>query len=94
LLELGAELETRDLDAKPLSEKELNELIGKRDYKPFLNSRNELYRARNMGEKIPSREEAVRLMSKNPNLIRRPMVVRGDGIVLGLDVTAYLALLK
>jgi arsenate reductase (glutaredoxin) len=94
LLELGAELESRDLDQQPLSEKELNELIGERDYKPFLNSRNELYRQRNMAEKTPSREDAIRLMSKNPNLIKRPLVVRGDRIVLGLDVPAYMSLLQ
>jgi arsenate reductase (glutaredoxin) len=94
LLELGAELESRDLDKQPLSEKELNDLVGVRDYKPFLNPRNELYRERNMAEKTPSREEAIRLMSKNPNLIKRPVVVRGDQIVLGLDVTAYMKLLK
>ena len=94
MLELGAELESRDLDKQPLSEKELNDLVGARDYKPFLNPRNELYRERNMAEKTPSREEAIRLMSKNPNLIKRPVVVRGDQIVLGLDVTAYMKLLK
>jgi arsenate reductase len=94
LLELGAELESRDLEGQPLSEKELNDLIGARDYKQFLNSRNELYRERNMSENTPSREEAIRLMSKNPNLIKRPIVVRGDNIVLGFDVTAYMGLLK
>ena len=94
MLELGAELESRDLDAKPLSEKELNDLIGTRDYKLFLNPRNELYRERNMAEKSPTREAAIHLMSKNPNLIKRPVVVRGDQIVLGLDVTAYMKLLR
>jgi arsenate reductase (glutaredoxin) len=94
LLELGAELESRDLDKQPLSEKELKELIGSRDYKAFLNPRNELYRERDMARKTPSRQEAIRLMSRNPNLIKRPVVVRGDQIVLGLDVTAYMKLLK
>ena len=94
MLELGAELETRDLDTQPLSEKELQELIGKRDYVPFLNSRNELYREMNMAEKTPSREEVIRLMSKNPNLIKRPISVRGEEIVLGFDVTAYMKLIK
>jgi len=94
LLELGAELDTRDLDVLPLSEEELQNLIGRRDYVQFLNSRNELYRERNMAEKIPSREEAIRLLSKNPNLIKRPIAVRGDEIVLGFDVTAYMRLLK
>jgi arsenate reductase-like glutaredoxin family protein len=94
LLELGAELESRDLDKLPLSEKELEELIGGRDYKPFLNPRNELYREQNMGQKTPSRAEAIRLMSRNPNLIKRPVVMRGDQIVLGLDEAAYRKLLK
>ena len=94
MLELGAELESRDLDMQPLSEKELNELLGARDYKAFLNPRNELYRERKMAENMPSREEAIRLMSKNPNLIKRPAVVRGDQIVLGLDEAAYRKLLK
>ena len=94
MLELGAELESRDLDKQPLSEKELHDLIGDRDYKLFLNPRNELYRERNMARKIPSREEVIRLMAKNPNLIKRPIVVRGDQLVLGLDVTAYMKLLR
>jgi arsenate reductase len=94
LLELGAVLESRDLDKQPLSEKELNELIGRRDYQLFLNPRNELYRQRRMAEKMPSREEAIRLMSKNPNLIKRPVVVRGEQVVLGFDVTAYMKLLR
>jgi arsenate reductase-like glutaredoxin family protein len=94
LLELGAELESRDLDKQPLSEKELNDLIGDRDYKLFLNPRNELYRERNMAQKTPSREEAIRLMSKNANLIKRPVVVRGDQLVLGFDVTAFMKLLR
>jgi arsenate reductase (glutaredoxin) len=94
LLELGAEIESRDMDKQPLSEKELKKLIGARDYKLFLNSRNELYRERNMAEKPPTREEAIRLMSRNPNLIKRPVVVRGDQIALGLDVPAYMKLLR
>ena len=94
MLELGAELESRDLDKQPLSERELNELIGSRDYVPFLNSRNELYREKKMAEKPPKREEAIRLMARNPNLIKRPVVVRGDQVVVGFDVTEYMNLLR
>jgi arsenate reductase-like glutaredoxin family protein len=63
----------------------LNALIGDRDYKLFLNPRNELYREMNMKESPPSRKEALRLMSENPNLIRRPILVKGKEIVLGWD---------
>jgi len=47
-----------------------------------------------MAEKTPSRDEAIRLMSKNPNLIKRPIATRGEEIVLGFDVTAYMKIDK
>ena len=94
LLELGAEIESRDLDKEPLSVSELESLIGERDYKTFLSTRNELYRERKMGENPPSRKEAIALMSKNPNLIKRPVLLRGGQLRLGFDEDAYRRLLK
>jgi arsenate reductase-like glutaredoxin family protein len=94
LLELGIEFTPRDLDKKRLSESELEQLIGKRDYKDFLNTRNELYRTRNMAEHPPSRAEALKLMAKEPNLIRRPLLVNGAQIIIGFDEAAYLKLAK
>ena len=61
-------------------------MIGKRDYREFLNTRNELYRERDMKNSPPTRAEALKLMSETPNLIRRPILVDGDRIVLGSDV--------
>ena len=91
---MGAELESRDLDKQRLTESELEELIGDRDYREFLNTRNEMYRTREMKEHPPSRAEAIKLMAKEPNLIRRPVVIRGSQVVLGLDEEAYQKLLK
>ena len=91
---MSAELESRDLDKQRLTEAELEELIGKRDCKEFLNTRNELYRTRNMKDHPPSRAEAIQLMAKEPNLIRRPVVIRGSQIVLGFDEAAYRKLMK
>ena len=88
------ELEFRDLDKERLSETELEELIGDRDYKGFLNTRNELYRTRKMKEHPPSRAEAIKLMAKEPNLIRRPVVLRGSQMVLGFDKAAYRKIIK
>lgn len=83
------EFDSRDLDKQRLSEAELDRLIGDRDYKLFLSTRNELFRKKNMKEHPPSRAEAIRLMAKEPNLIRRPLLVRGEKIVFGLDEEAY-----
>jgi arsenate reductase-like glutaredoxin family protein len=41
-----------------------------------------------MKENPPSRAEALRLMSENPNLIKRPILVKGREIVLGFDKKA------
>ncbi len=84
----GIELESRDLSKERLTVAELDRLIGDRDYQAFLNPRNELYRARNMKEKPPSRAEALKLIAAEPNLIRRPIVISGGRIVLGYDEDA------
>jgi arsenate reductase-like glutaredoxin family protein len=94
LLEEKVTFDSRDLDKQRLSEAELDKLIGDRDYKQFLNSRNELFRKKKMKEHPPSRAEAIKLMVKQPNLIRRPLLVRGGQIVFGFDEEAYRALLK
>jgi arsenate reductase-like glutaredoxin family protein len=94
LLEHGVELESRDLDKERLSETELEKLIGGRDYKEFLNPRNELYRTRNLKGNPPSRAEAIKLMAKEPNLIRRPILIKGTQIVLGYEEDAFKKLLK
>jgi arsenate reductase (glutaredoxin) len=87
LREKGARFEEVDLN-RGLTVAELDQLIGKRDYREFLNSRNELYRERGMKDNPPPRAEALRLMSENPNLIRRPILVKGREMVLGFDEQA------
>lgn len=71
--------------SKGLSVEELDRLIGKRDYRLFLNPKNELYRQMGMKTNPPPRAEALRLMSENPNLIRRPILVRGQQVLVGFD---------
>jgi Spx/MgsR family transcriptional regulator len=88
------ELDLRDLGKDRLSVEELDELIGKRDHRMFLNTRNELYRTRKMGQNPPSREEALHLMAAEPNLIRRPVVLRGADMVLGYDEEALKRIAK
>ncbi|MEQ1945872.1 MAG: Spx/MgsR family RNA polymerase-binding regulatory protein [Bryobacteraceae bacterium] len=84
LVENGIKVEEVDLN-QGLSEAEIETLIGKRDHKPFLNFRNELYRERKMKANPPAREEAIKLMSQHPNLIRRPILVKGSRIAIGFD---------
>jgi Spx/MgsR family transcriptional regulator len=81
----GFDLHFRNLDKERLSSAELEKLIGDRDHREFLNTRNELYRQKNMKQNPPTRAEAVRMMVGEPNLIRRPVIVAGGRVVLGFD---------
>ena len=81
----GFQLYFRDLGKDRLSSTELEKLIGPRDYTGFLNTHNELYRRKKMKDRPPSRREAIRLMAKEPNLIRRPVILAGGRIVVGFD---------
>lgn len=85
LEERGFELHFRDLAKERLTAAELEQLIGKRDYREFLNPRNELYRREKMKQNPPPRAEAIRLMAAEPNLIRRPVILAGGRVVLGFD---------
>jgi arsenate reductase-like glutaredoxin family protein len=85
LREKGVQFEEVDLN-KGLTVSQLDQLIGTRDYREFLNSRNELYRERGMKQHPPTRAEALELMSHHPNLIKRPILVDGKHITLGSEV--------
>ena len=78
---------------KGLSVAELEALIGDRDYKLFLNAKNELFRERKMKENPPPRREALTLMSANPNLVKRPLFVYGRHVLPGFDEEAVRKLL-
>jgi arsenate reductase-like glutaredoxin family protein len=92
LLAKGAELELRDLGVDRLTAEELDGLIGDRDYRMFLNTRNDLFRKHDMANHPPSRAEAIAWMAREPNLIRRPVVISGRRMVLGYDQPALLQL--
>ena len=54
----------------------------------FLGTRSGPYRDLGLAERVPPREELIRLMVENPNLVRRPIARRGDRIVIGADEAA------
>lgn len=60
-----------------------------RDIQSFLNARNELYRERDMKNHPPEHEEAVLLLAQHVNLLRRPLLRRGETIVFGFDESEY-----
>ena len=78
-------VEEREYGKNPLSEKELREIIGNDPIADFLNTRTPLYRERNMKLKPPSKEEAIQLILKDQNLLRRPVIIKGNRKLLGFN---------
>ena len=81
----GFDLRLRDIGKDRLRPEEIENLIGDRDYRQFLNTRNELYRRNNMKENPPTRAQAVKKIAAEPNLIRRPIILAGKKMILGFD---------
>lgn len=79
------EFEEREYGKTPFTEKELRELIGNDPIEPFLNTRTPLYREKNMKQKPPSKDEAIKLMLKDPNLLKRPMIIKGKKKLTGFN---------
>jgi len=79
------DFEEREYGKTPFSEKELRELIGSDPIEPFLNTRTPLYREKNMKQMPPSKDEAIKLMLKDPNLLKRPVIVKGKKKLTGFN---------
>jgi len=77
--------EEREYGKTPLTEKELKEIIGEEPIEKFLNTRTPLYREKNMKQKPPSKEEAIKLMLKDANLLRRPVIIKGKKKLTGFN---------
>lgn len=79
------DFDEREYGKHPFSESELREIIGDRPIEKFLNSRTPLYRDKNMKQKPPSKDEAIKLMLKDPNLLKRPVIIKGKKKLTGFN---------
>jgi Spx/MgsR family transcriptional regulator len=79
------DFDEREYGKTPFTEKELRELIGNDPIEPFLNTRTPLYREKNMKQKPPSKDEAIKLMLKDANLLKRPVFIKGKKKLTGFN---------
>ena len=92
--DLGLELDERDYAKAPLTVAELKDLFAGRDPRDFLNTRSPAFKAMGLAGKSLTAPQALALMAKEPNLIKRPIVVAGKEIVAGFDRERLRAVLK
>ena len=84
----------RDIGKEPLSIAEIEALVGDRAIRPFLNTRTEMYRTRNMKSATPTKAEFITWLRDDANLLRRPLLLRGGERLYGYAPDAYAALAK
>lgn len=87
LRERGIEFDAVDYHVRPLSEAEIRDLLGKAGLRPHeaVRTREDAYRElvedRDLGD-----DELIALMAEHPQLLQRPIVVRGDRAVLARPI--------
>ena len=74
---------SREMNSQPLSVEDLQSIIGKGPIKPFLNTRNQVYRDLKLGQNPPELSDAIQLMAETNNLLKRPILTKGLERVIG-----------
>ena len=75
-----------DINKEPPSREFLEKHIDAGRFLDFVSTRSPVWKERPLPK---SKKEAIDLMMQNPNLIRRPILIRGSKIVFGFDKDQY-----
>lgn len=96
LKELGVELDVIHIVEETPSVDELKQYIElyNQGIKPFFNTSGKVYKDMNLKDKVQSMnlEEACQLLASNGMLIKRPLLINNDHIIVGYKKDAYDAL--
>jgi arsenate reductase-like glutaredoxin family protein len=79
-------LQEIDINKEPPSREFLEKHVDARQFLDFVSTRSPVWKERPLPK---SKKEAIDLMMKNPNLIRRPILIRGSKVTFGFDKEAY-----
>lgn len=80
------DVEQIDINRAPPDRAFLEKHIDPARFLDFVSTRSPVFKQRPLPA---SKKEAIELMMENPNLIRRPVLVRGTKVTFGFDKKAY-----
>jgi arsenate reductase-like glutaredoxin family protein len=75
-----------DINKEPPSREFLEKHIDAEHFLDFVSTRSPVFKQRPLPK---SKKEAIALMLENPNLIRRPIVIKGSKVIFGFDKEQY-----
>jgi arsenate reductase len=76
----------RDINKNPPDRAFLEQHIDAERFLDFVSTRSPVFKQRPLPR---SKKEAIDLMMEQPNLIRRPILIRGGKVTFGFDKAAY-----
>ena len=80
------DVEERDINKNPPDRAFLERHVDEENFLDFVSKRSPVFKTRPLPR---SKKEAIDLMVEQPNLIRRPVLVRGARAVFGFDKERY-----
>jgi arsenate reductase-like glutaredoxin family protein len=79
-------VEERDINRDPPTRAFLEQHIDANRFLDFVSTRSPVFKERPLPR---SKKEAIDLMMEQPNLIKRPILVRGRQVIFGFNKDAY-----
>ncbi len=80
------EVEEIDINKHPPTREFLEKHVEADHFLDYVSMRSPVWKQRPLPK---SKKEAIDLMLQNPNLIRRPILVRGSKVIFGFDKDRY-----
>ena len=75
-----------DINKQPPTREFLEQHIDANRFLDFVSTRSPVWKERPLPK---SKKEAIDLMMQNPNLIRRPILIKGSKVTFGFDKDRY-----
>ena len=80
------DVEVVDINRNPPTREFLEKHVDASKFLDYVSTRSPVFKTRPLPR---SKKEAIDLMLEQPNLIRRPVLVRGNKVTFGFDKDAY-----
>ena len=75
-----------DINKEPPTREFLEKHIDAEKFLDFVSTRSPVFKERPLPK---SKKEAIAMMMENPNLIRRPIMIKGSKVIFGFDKEQY-----
>lgn len=86
----GVQYQVKDIVHEPPPRSLLEKVIKAENIYASLNQRSTTYKDNQLGKRRTTKNEAIRLMLKDPNLIKRPLIIKDNRAYQGFDEKSLL----